>query len=65
MASVDLSEIYRGYIACLNKQDWSNPVNSSMKTCITMTPTLDYQVIGKCSKAIFAPFPIFISISLY
>lgn len=24
MASVDLSEIYRGYIACLNKQDWSN-----------------------------------------
>jgi predicted ester cyclase len=22
MASVDLSEIYRGYIACLNRQDW-------------------------------------------
>ncbi len=24
MANVDLSEIYRGYIACLNKQDWPN-----------------------------------------
>ncbi|MFK0161346.1 ester cyclase [Rhizobium sp. NPDC090279] len=24
MASVDLSGIYRGYIACLNGQDWSN-----------------------------------------
>lgn len=24
MESVDLSEIYRGYIACLNRQDWSN-----------------------------------------
>ncbi|SCB18197.1 Predicted ester cyclase [Rhizobium hainanense] len=23
MASIDLSEIYRGYIACLNGQDWS------------------------------------------
>ncbi len=24
MASVDLSDIYRGYIACLNGQDWQN-----------------------------------------
>ncbi|MGN6775249.1 ester cyclase [Rhizobium sp.] len=24
MANVDLSEIYRGYIACLNGQDWPN-----------------------------------------
>ncbi len=24
MASVDLSETYRNYIACLNKQDWRN-----------------------------------------
>ncbi len=24
MAGVDLSEIYRNYIACLNKQDWPN-----------------------------------------
>ena len=24
MASVDLSETYRNYIACLNKQDWPN-----------------------------------------
>ncbi|WP_233854715.1 ester cyclase [Paraburkholderia sp. HD33-4] len=23
MDSIDLSDIYRGYIACLNKQDWS------------------------------------------
>jgi predicted ester cyclase len=24
MAEINLSEVYRGYIACLNKQDWSN-----------------------------------------
>jgi predicted ester cyclase len=24
MDSIDLSDIYRDYIACLNKQDWSN-----------------------------------------
>ncbi|TXI00418.1 MAG: ester cyclase [Rhizobium sp.] len=24
MTSIDLTEIYRGYIACLNRQDWSN-----------------------------------------
>ena len=24
MIKADLSEIYRGYIACLNQQDWSN-----------------------------------------
>ncbi|WP_306770815.1 hypothetical protein [Paraburkholderia sp. UYCP14C] len=23
MDSIDLSDIYRGYIACLNKEDWS------------------------------------------
>ena len=24
MTRADLSDIYRGYIACLNQQDWSN-----------------------------------------
>jgi predicted ester cyclase len=24
MASADLSDVYRGYVACLNKQDWPN-----------------------------------------
>ena len=24
MTNADLSDIYRGYIACLNKQDWSH-----------------------------------------
>jgi predicted ester cyclase len=50
MDEINLSEVYRGYIACLNKQDWSKlgvfvgddvKYNGQRKACMrTKTPSI-------------------------
>jgi predicted ester cyclase len=59
MIGADLSDIYRDYIACLNKQDWQklerfvhNEVLQRSAGC---------QVIARCSKEIFMKFRTLIS----
>jgi predicted ester cyclase len=40
MSKTDLSDVYRDYIACLNKQDWSKLLNSSfMMKCAALSGT--------------------------
>ena len=64
MTKADLSDIYRDYIACLNKQDWPNLGSSFMRRFITTARGSDYQAIVRCWREIFAQFQTSILISI-
>ena len=55
-----LSEIYRGYIACLNQQDWSNLAGSLMRMYPATVSRSAYRVTARCSKEIFVKSRTFI-----
>ena len=56
MRKADLSDIYRDYIACLNKQDWPNLDSSFMRKFITTASGSGYQAIARCWREIFVRF---------
>jgi predicted ester cyclase len=66
MIRADLSDVYRGYIACLNKQDWPNLgrfVHEDVQYSGKRIGLSGYQAIARCSKKIFARFLTYISTS--
>jgi predicted ester cyclase len=52
MTKAVLSDIYRDYIACLNKQDWP-----SLRKFITKASGSGYQAIARCWREIFVRIP--------
>ena len=65
MTKADLSDNYRDYIACLNKQDWPNLVGSFTKTCTAMVCGSSYRAIARCWREIIGRFQTSILISIY
>ena len=65
MTKTDISDIYRDYIACLNKQDWPNLGKFVHQDVHYNGERIGCQVIMRCWSEIFARFRISILTSIY
>ena len=63
MAETNLSDLYRDYIDCLNKQDWPKLGQFVDDDVHNNGQVLGCQVIARCWREIFGKFRIFISTS--
>ncbi|HEY5813752.1 MAG TPA: hypothetical protein VIT23_13990 [Terrimicrobiaceae bacterium] len=57
MTKAVLSDIYRDYIACLNKQDWPSLRQFVHEEFITTASGSGYQAIARCWREIFVRIP--------
>jgi len=61
MTKAELSDVYRDYIACLNKQDWPKLELFVHENVSYNGQGSGYQVIAKCWRKTFVKFRTFIS----